>query len=74
MSKLDLFKAQKTVLFGERAKLSIDLEVLTSNPQSIPEHTKFQEELDRLIGKLAEVNDKIDIVDFLISTAEKENG
>lgn len=71
MSKLDLFKAQKTVLFGERSKLSIDLEVLTSNPRSLPEHTKFQEELDILIGKLAEVNDKIEIVDFLIQQEEK---
>lgn len=71
MSKLELFKTQKTVLFGERAKLSINLEVLTSNPQSIPEHTHFQEELDMLIGKLAEVNDKIDIVDFLIQQEEK---
>jgi hypothetical protein len=71
MSKLELLKAQKTVLVGERAKHSIDLEVLTSNPQSIPEHTKFQEELDLIIGKLAEINDKIELVDFLIQQEEK---
>jgi hypothetical protein len=71
MSKLELLKAQKTVFVGERAKHSIDLEVLTSNPQSIPEHTKFQEELDLIIGKLAEINDKIELVDFLIQQEEK---
>jgi hypothetical protein len=71
MSKLELLKTQKTVFVGERAKHSIDLEVLTSNPQSIPEHTKFQEELDLIIGKLAEINDKIELVDFLIQQEEK---
>ena len=71
MPKLELLKAQKTVFIGERAKYSIDLEVFISNPQSIPEHTKFQEELDLMIGKLAEINDKIELVDFLIQQEEK---
>jgi len=73
MPKLELLKAQKTVFIGERAKHSIDLEVLISNPQSIPEHTKFQEELDLMIGKLAEINDKIELVDFLIQQEEKHD-
>jgi hypothetical protein len=60
------------VLVGERAKVGIDLEVLTNNPQSIPEHVQFQEEVDKLIGQLAEINDKIKIVDFLIQQEDNK--
>jgi len=66
--------AQKEVLHGQRARISLDLEVLLNNPTSIPEHTEYSIEVDKLIGQLAEVNDKIKIVDFLISTSEKANG
>ena len=72
MNKVDIFKAQKTVLVGERAKVGIDLEVLTNNPQSIPEHVQFQAEVDKLIGQLAEINDKIKIVDFLIQQEDNK--
>jgi len=74
MNKLGVLCAQKEVLHGQRAQISLDLEVLLNNPTSIPEHTQYSVEIDKLIGELAEVNDKIKIVDFLISTTEKANG
>jgi hypothetical protein len=74
MDKLGVLCAQKEVLHGQRAQISLDLEVLLNNPTSIPEHTQYSVEIDKLIGELAEVNDKIKIVDFLISTTEKANG
>ena len=74
MNKLGVLCAQKEVLHGERAKVSLDLEVLLSNPTSIPEHIEYSVELDKLVGQLAEVNDKIKIIDFLISTSEKTDG
>ena len=74
MNKLGVLCAQKEVLHGERAKISLDLEVLLNNPTSIPEHTEYSVELDKLVGQLAEVNDKIKIIDFLISTSEKPDG
>jgi hypothetical protein len=74
MNKLGVLCAQKEVLHGQRARISLDLEVLLNNPTSIPEHTEYSIEVDKLIGQLAEVNDKIKIVDFLISTSEKANG
>jgi len=74
MDKLGVLCTQKEVLHGQRAQISLDLEVLLNNPTSIPEHTSFSIELDKLIGQLAEVNDKIKIIDFLISTSEKPNG
>jgi hypothetical protein len=74
MDKLGVLCAQKEVLHGQRARISLDLEVLLNSPTSIPEHTEYSIEVDKLIGQLAEVNDKIKIVDFLISTSEKANG
>ena len=74
MDKLGVLCAQKEVLHGQRARISLDLEVLLNSPTSIPEHTEYSIEIDKLIGQLAEVNDKIKIVDFLISTSEKVNG
>lgn len=74
MDKLGVLCAQKEVLHGQRAQISLDLEVLLNNPTSIPEHTQYSVEIDKLVGELAEVNDKIKIVDFLISSTEKTNG
>ena len=74
MDKLGVLCTQKEVLHGQRARISLDLEVLLNSPTSIPEHTEYSIEVDKLIGQLAEVNDKIKIVDFLISTSEKANG
>ena len=74
MAKLGVLCAQKEVLHGQRAQISLDLEVLLNNPTSIPEHTQYSVEVDKLVGELAEVNDKIKIVDFLISSTEKANG
>lgn len=73
MDKLGVLCAQKEVLHGQRAQISLDLEVLLNNPTSIPEHTQYSVEIDKLVGELAEVNDKIKIVDFLISSTEKAN-
>ena len=73
MNKLGVLCAQKEVLHGERAKVSLDLEVLLNNPTSIPEHIEYSVELDKLVGQLAEVNDKIKIIDFLISATENTN-
>ncbi len=73
MDKGSIYKAYKVTLEGQRAQVTLDLEVLTSNPTSIPEHINFTEYLDQLIGKLADINDKIKLIDFLI-TQEKRDG
>ena len=73
MDKGSIYKAYKVTLEGQRAQVTLDLEVLTSNPTSIPEHVNFTEYLDQLVGKLVDINDKIKLVDFLI-TQEKRDG
>ena len=41
MDKLGVLCTQKEVLHGQRAQITLDLEVLLNNPTSIPEHTAF---------------------------------
>ena len=49
MDKGSIYIAYKATLEGQRAQVSLDLEVLTSNATSIPEHTNFTEYLDQLL-------------------------
>jgi len=66
-----IYNAYKATLEGQRAQVTLDLEVLVSKPTSIPEHTNFTEYLDQLVGKLVEINDKIKLIDFLITQEKK---
>ena len=71
MDKGSLYATYKIQLEGQRAEAALDLEVLVSNPTAIPEHINFSEYLDQLIGKLADINDKIKVIDFLIMQEKK---
>ena len=57
MTKLEILETQRSVLAGQRAKLTLDMEVYLDNPTSIPEHTDFSEYLDKILAQLVEVND-----------------
>ena len=70
MDKINILKSYKAHLQGELSKLSLDLEIYLDNPTSIPKHTNFTEYLDKIISQIAEVNDKIKVVEFL----EKQYG
>lgn len=48
------------------AKL-LNLESLINNPQSIPEHSDFVGELDKIFSELVELEDKIQLVSSLES-------
>ena len=39
----------------------INIKILLNNPTSIPEHSKFLEELDIHFGKIAESEDKLEV-------------
>ena len=41
-------------------------------PMSIPEHTDFMTEVDKLISELANIQEKIEMTEFLIKAAEKK--
>ena len=40
----------------------INIKILLNNPTSIPEHSKFLEELDIHFGKIAEAEDKLEAI------------
>ena len=70
LSRLELLYAQKEFLIGQRAKVTTDLEVFLHAPQTIPEHTGYSDEINKFIGVIAEINDKIKVVDFMIKKGE----
>jgi|TARA_Y100000817_G_scaffold188448_1_gene147192 hypothetical protein len=40
----------------------INIRIMLNNPTSIPEHSKFLEELDIHFGKIAEAEDKLEAI------------
>jgi len=62
--------AYKSQLAGERDAVSMNLEILIDEPMSISEHTDFMTEVDKLIGELANIQEKIEMTEFLIKAAE----
>ena len=73
MTKLEILETQRSVLAGQRAKLTLDMEIYLDNPTGIPEHTDFSEYLDKILAQLVEVNDKIKLLNFLIKEAQNGN-
>ena len=69
-NRLEILYAQKESLIGQRAQATLDLEVFLENPNSIPEHTAYSAEIDKFIGVIAEINDKIKVIDFMITKGE----
>jgi|TARA_A100001015_G_C14817032_1_gene643140 hypothetical protein len=69
-SRLEILYAQKESLIGQRAQVTLDLEIFLSNANSIPEHTAYSVEIDKFVGVIAEINDKIKVIDFMIKKGE----
>ena len=65
--------AYKAQLTGERDSVSMGREVLLDNPMSIPEHTDFMTEVDKIINELANIQEKIEMTQFLIKAQERRN-
>ena len=42
----------------------INIKIMLNNPTSIPEHSKFLEELDIHFGKIAEAEDKLAVMEL----------
>lgn len=68
----DILKAFRSELNGKRDAKAITLAVLLDNPTSIPEHVDIIGEVNRLVGELAEIQDKIEMTDFLLRSKEHE--
>ena len=62
----DILEAYKTELEGRRNTISVNLEVILNTPRGIPEQTQIFVEVDSFVGQLAEITDKLKIVEFLL--------
>ena len=67
MERREILYRLRDALMGEDAKLSLNLDILLDNPRSIPEHVNYLEEVEALIGQLADINDKLDQVNTLLN-------
>ena len=65
-NKYFILESYKATLDGERSKINLNLQILLDNPTSIPEHTDFFTDLDSLIGRLAEIQDKIEETNHIL--------
>ena len=65
-NKYYILESYKATLDGERSKINLNLQILLDNPTSIPEHTDFFTDLDSLIGRLAEIKDKIEETNHIL--------
>ena len=68
----DILKAFRSELSGKRDAKATTLAVLLDNPTSIPEHVDIIGEVNKLVGELAEIQDKIEMTDFLLKSKESE--
>lgn len=65
-NKYYILESYKATLDGEKSKINLNLQILLNNPTSIPEHTDYFTDLDSLIGRLAEIQDKIKETNLLL--------
>ena len=65
-SYFEMLKAYKTELEGRRNTIGVNLDIILNTPRVIPEHTQIFVEVDSLVGQLAEIADKLKIVEFLL--------
>ena len=65
-NKYYILESYKATLDGEKSKINLNLQILLDNPTSIPEHTDYYTDLDSLIGRLAEIQDKIEETNLLL--------
>lgn len=71
-NSFDILKGYRSELNGKRDAKATILAVLLDNPTSIPEHVDIIKEVDKLVGELAEIQDKIEMTNFLLKSKESE--
>ena len=68
----DILNGYKSELKGKRDSVTVNLSVLLDNPTSIPEHVDIVVEEDKLIEKLATIQEKIEMVDFVLKFKDSQ--
>ena len=68
----DILNGYKSELEGRRNAVTVNLSVLLDNPTSAPEHVNIIEEVDKLIDQLATIQEKIQMVDFVLKFKDSQ--
>ena len=66
MTNDEILNKIKEGLLGKRSIAILNLEILMNNPTAIPEHINYYDEIDNLIGQVAEIDDKLNVVNKLM--------
>lgn len=67
MTKRDMLTVIRDKYCSERATKVLNLDILLSARTSIPEHTDFTLAVDELVSQIAELEDKIEVIDNLLT-------
>ena len=68
----DILNGYKSELEGRRNAVTVNLSVLLDNPTSAPEHVNIIEEVDKLIDQLATIQEKIQMVEFVLKFKDSQ--
>jgi len=66
-----ILDALKKKYEAEIEEAKINIKIMLNNPTSIPEHSKFLEELDIHFGKIAEAEDKLGVINNHFNSSEQ---
>ena len=62
-----LIEASKEHFLSHIAKHRMNVEVMLKNPTAIPEHSDIMEAIEKEVAKMAEYQDKLEIMDRYFS-------
>jgi hypothetical protein len=62
-----LIEASKEHFLSHIAKHRMNVEVMLNNPTAIPEHSDIMEAIEREVAKMAEYQDKLEILERYFS-------
>ena len=59
---MDVMKSVREIYTAQITQSKLNVQILLSNPTSIPEHSDFVKELDKHIGDIATATDKLAVL------------
>ena len=66
--KIKLLQGIKQKLEGERVCVSNELEIFLDNLQTLPDHTHVVKTIEEYLDKITNINDKIQVLDFMVKS------
>jgi len=67
-----MIEALLQIVVAERAEANANLNVYLQNPAGVGEHPNIIQEMNKLIGKVADANGKIEVLEKMISQINEQ--